>query len=311
MLRSANSQANRNHRNAARLCLLIVLAVTLTIYPLATLTQVQAKTDVLTDMKGHWAEQQVVMLYLLGHVRGYSDKTFRPERTITRAEVASMFARAFSILPTAPNSLDGVTEPFVDVPSGHWAFASIVLGREKGYFLGDDNGRFRPDQPMTRAEFFAVSLRALGWQNIPVTSQLSETFKQTSDREDIPDWAVPAMQRAMQTGLAKGYEDNTIRANEYVTRAEAVAVLYRMLDNQGRLFALHGTITHITAESIGIGTEPDLSRHQIAVPVPAGTIVFYDGRRGTFDDIRVGDRAAILVSRSGDVRAISIHRGLP
>ncbi|MCX6328280.1 MAG: S-layer homology domain-containing protein [Bacteroidia bacterium] len=91
---------------------------------------------------------------------GYPDKTFKPERPISRAEVASSVGRAFSRLsglqPVYPS-----TPTFSDTDSSHWAYGAIEAIAKAGIILGYPDGTFKPDQNITRAEYVTIACKSL------------------------------------------------------------------------------------------------------------------------------------------------------
>jgi len=97
----------------------------------------------------HWAYSAVSMAQQAGIAQGYPDGTFRPDRPVTRAEMAAMLARAAGLeVRGAPGA-----DPFPDVPRGHWAASAIQAMKAGGWLKGYPDGAFRPDAPATREEF--------------------------------------------------------------------------------------------------------------------------------------------------------------
>ncbi len=117
--------------------------------------------------------------------------------------------------PTAFSDLDG-----------HWAQSAIVEAAGKGLAHGYPDGTFRPDRPVTRAEFAAFIARALGWS---ATSDLSLDF---ADRREIPVWAQGYIAQAAEAGFISGYDDGTFRADRLITRTEAVSIIVRVLGHK-------------------------------------------------------------------------------
>lgn len=111
--------------------------------------------------------------------------------------------------------------PFDDVPDSHWAYWPVTALRTVGVVSGYDGNRFLPSRPITRAEFVAMAVNALGLE--PAVENLS-AFK---DAQQIPAWAREALQAAVHTKLIRGYSDGTLRPNQPITRAELVAILTR------------------------------------------------------------------------------------
>ena len=110
-----------------------------------------------TDVEGDY-EKAIEMLVALGIVDGYEDGTYRPERVVTRAEMAKLMvvALGYSDLVTGSKSNFSDTQ-------GHWADAYIALAAGKGIVIGDGDGRFRPDSTVSYDEAITMLVRGLGY----------------------------------------------------------------------------------------------------------------------------------------------------
>lgn len=98
-------------------------------------------TDVDLDA---WYGQAVAVLAKLDILNGYADGTFQPNKNITRAEFATVASR-FDKLETG-------SKTFSDVPDTHWAYAAIASAAAKGWVGGYEDGTFRPERAIIRAE---------------------------------------------------------------------------------------------------------------------------------------------------------------
>ncbi|MGB8954316.1 MAG: S-layer homology domain-containing protein [Tumebacillaceae bacterium] len=115
--------------------------------------QVKFQTPKVSVRKGTHVDQPFFV--------GYPDGKFHPEDAITRAEAAAVVARV-------KNLTDGSQKhEYADVESGHWAFSYINKVTNAGYMVGDSNGNFRPNQPITRAELVRLVLSVRGVQPWP------------------------------------------------------------------------------------------------------------------------------------------------
>jgi phosphodiesterase/alkaline phosphatase D-like protein len=104
--------------------------------------------------------------------------------------------------------------------AGHWAASAIEQAVDRGIVTGYTDGTFRPKQAINRAEFSAMLARAL---------QLNEAGNGLSftDTKSIPAWAQPFVAQAQQSGIVKGYGDNTFRPAQNITRAELAVMVVR------------------------------------------------------------------------------------
>lgn len=148
---------------------------------------------------------------------GYTDGTFGPERNMTRAEVTTMFARLLTEEIEADKTYSNT---FSDVPKGYWAANYIGYMQQFGIITGYSDGSFRPDAPVTRAEFAAIASRF---------EKLTEGSKSFAD---VPDtyWAARYINFAATRGWVTGYSDGTFKPENTITRAEVAAVTCRLLE---------------------------------------------------------------------------------
>lgn len=148
---------------------------------------------------------------------GYTDGTFGPERNMTRAEVTTMFARLLTEQIEADKTYSNT---FSDVPKGYWAANYIGYMQQFGIITGYSDGSFRPDAPVTRAEFATIASRF---------EKLTEGSKSFAD---VPDtyWAARYINFAATRGWVTGYSDGTFKPENPITRAEVAAVTCRLLE---------------------------------------------------------------------------------
>lgn len=148
---------------------------------------------------------------------GYTGGTFGPERNMTRAEVTTMFARLLTEQIEADKTY---SNNFSDVPKGYWAANYIGYMQQFGIITGYSDGSFRPDAPVTRAEFAAIASRF---------EKLTEGSKSFTD---VPDtyWAARYINFAATRGWVTGYSDGTFKPENTITRAEVAAVTCRLLE---------------------------------------------------------------------------------
>ena len=175
------------------------------------------------DTAGHWAERQNVLdrLVGLGIVSGYPDGTFRPDNNVTRAEFAKMLVVALDLAPDAAAAA-GFADA-ADIPA--WARGYVGAAVKAGLIRGYEDGTFRADRQITRAELAVMVARAL-----KATEKAQLGFK---DAADIPSWAAEGIARAVAQGIIKGYEDGTFRPENPATRAETAAMTLRLLGALG------------------------------------------------------------------------------
>ncbi|WP_167859536.1 Ig-like domain repeat protein [Paenibacillus cymbidii] len=145
---------------------------------------------------------------------GYEDGTFRPNNSVTRAELAAIIARVFHKEAGTP------ADDFSDVTDSHWAQADIAQAARMGVLDGYPDGSFKPEQPITRGEMATVAVRLLSGQ----TTGQAAAFADVAGH-----WAQTAIGQAAAAGVIDGYEDGTFRPDAALTRAEAVAMINKLL----------------------------------------------------------------------------------
>ncbi len=135
------------------------------------------------DVKDQWHAPYIGFAAQYGLVNGYEDGTFRPDRPVTRAELVKLLAAYF------PESAagDGQTG-FRDAPQSHWAAKAVAYAAQAGWTGGYEDGTFRPDQPVTRAEAVRLINGALGRRPDSAHIQLLEEQNPFGDM-DASHWA--------------------------------------------------------------------------------------------------------------------------
>ena len=151
--------------------------------------QYNKTTTSYSDIKdGAWCCRAVATLTNAGVINGYTDGTFRPNAPITRAELATIIARFAK--------LDVNTKTFSDI-TGHWAQKNIELAVGNGWINGYDDGTFRPNNNITRAETFAMINRVLDRQTESVSNLLpTSDMNMWSDNMNENAWYYKDVQEA-------------------------------------------------------------------------------------------------------------------
>jgi len=181
---------------------------------------------VLTDIEGNWANAAIQRAVELGIVTGYADGTFKPSKLVSRAELAAMLVRALKLDSKADNGqLPELS--FTDNASiGSWAQAYIAQAVHAGIIKGYTDQTFRPQQMVSRTELIVMIARSLNLDG----SNNSTAILPFKDAEQIPAWARPYVAAAYKQGIVHGRDGQWFAPQEQATRAEAVVLLMRMLD---------------------------------------------------------------------------------
>ena len=164
---------------------------------------------------GLWLNTNDHYSYLIG----YSDGTVRPNGKITRAEVATIF---FRLLDDDTRAKYWSSENnFSDVSADKWYNNAVSTLSRMGVIGGYADGTFRPDAPISRAEFAKIAVSFT--QNTG-----SATYNYFTDVKTT-DWFAPYVTAAKDAGLIEGYSDGSFKPESKITRAEACAIVNRTL----------------------------------------------------------------------------------
>lgn len=171
-----------------------------------------------------WTKATSTVPYMLNgedhyaYIKGYPNGSFKPNATITRAEAASIFYRLLTDSTRRTYSTSYNT--FKDVPAKAWYNTAVSTMAKLGIVNGGSDGCFRPNDPITRAEIAAMIARCDG-------NSYGSAYTNFSDVKG--HWAASYIARAYELGWINGY-GSTYEPDKYITRAETVAILNRVLN---------------------------------------------------------------------------------
>ena len=155
----------------------------------------------------------------VSYIIGYSDATVKPNAGITRAEVATIFFRLLT---------DGARERFwseanaySDVAAGSWYNIAVSTLSNMGILGGYEDGTFRPNASITRAEFAKIAVSFFDWADVYAVN----SFVDVRDSA----WYANYVAVAAEIGLIEGYGGNVFRPDATITRAEACTIINRTL----------------------------------------------------------------------------------
>ena len=164
---------------------------------------------------GFWLNTNNHYSYLIG----YSDGTVRPNGKITRAEVATIF---FRLLDDDTRAKYWSSENnFSDVSADKWYNNAVSTLSNMGVIGGYADGTFRPNAPISRAEFAKIAVSF-------TQNNGSTTYNYFTDVKTT-DWFAPYVTAAKDAGLIEGYSDGSFKPESKITRAEACAIVNRTL----------------------------------------------------------------------------------
>jgi hypothetical protein len=177
-----------------------------------------ANADVtLSDISGHWAQNQIVSLVGKNVISGYPDNTFKPDNPVTRAEFMVMTNRAFSFTNTADIN-------YTDVKSSDWFAPEVAKAQAAGYISGFPDGSMKPNNQISRQEAASMLARALQLDTT-VANPLNFT-----DADSIPAWSKNAIAAMVKANCISGYPDGSFKPANSISRAEAAVMIGRAME---------------------------------------------------------------------------------
>ncbi|MBL1176224.1 S-layer homology domain-containing protein [Pantanalinema sp. GBBB05] len=204
----------------------------------------------------YWANGFINALVSAGVISGFPDGTFRPEEPVTRAQYASMIAKAFGGRTAVRSPIN-----FVDVPSGYWASNQIQRAYALGFMTGYPGNQFRPDENIPRTQIPVSLTDGLGY----TATANAETILASaySDAAAIPAYARPGVAAATQRQMIVNYPDvKFFNPNRAATRAEVAALIYQALVSTGQVAAINSPYI--------VGAQ---APQPSAIRIPAGTAI--------------------------------------
>ncbi|MBC7822763.1 MAG: S-layer homology domain-containing protein [Candidatus Parcubacteria bacterium] len=203
----------------------------------------------LSDVRGHWAETFIQGLISRNLISGFPDGTYKPEAPITRAQYASIVAKAYD-LPLKQSATN-----FSDVPQNFWALDSITKSNRMGFIAGFPDGTFRPGQNLTRVQALVSLVNGLG-----LTGGTPSVIGVYSDRAEIPSYATDSVATATQKRVVVNHPNLArLRPVMDITRAEVAALVYQSLVATNRAPAIASAF--IVDPDVSIAIFPDVSQH--------------------------------------------------
>lgn len=168
----------------------------------------------------YWAYNAINYLSSKGMVSGYPDGTFKPDASVTRAEFTAMLVKALRLSAT------GTTGAFTDIAPDSWCYNAVNEATAAGLVSGTGGHLFDPNAPVTREQMAGMVANALGAKASSVDGTELNPF---SDKSNVSTWALTSMEQAVKAGIVSGVSADTIAPHANATRAQATAIIYKML----------------------------------------------------------------------------------
>jgi hypothetical protein len=238
-----------------------------------------------------WALEHIMRLASKGVFNGYEDGTFKPQQKITRIEALTAAVRLMGLRDKAESAEEMKTKlNFKDADliakKYPWAVGYVAVALENDLFAETDEA-VQPNKPADRLWAATLLVKALKLDAEAKAKNNTElSFK---DARNIPAGSVGYIAVALEKGLITGYNDNTFRPNQPVTRAELAALLDRtdtqLPDHDAQ--AITGKLKAAAAGNAVIVTKADNS--EVTLQLDANVFVFRDGVKSAVTALKAGD----------------------
>jgi hypothetical protein len=171
-----------------------------------------------------WAKDAIEDLASRGIIKGRSDTIFAPGDTITRAEFTCLMLRTFEL----DASITGVT-PISDIKSDRWFYRELMVAKKLGIIKADGKNCFYPERPITREEMCITIVKTLNAADKTLPMYSTTVLNGFTDTKSISSDALYSVASLVGEGIMNGKPGNRIAPKETANRAEAAALIYRVL----------------------------------------------------------------------------------
>ncbi|MEK3720773.1 S-layer homology domain-containing protein [Paenibacillus sp. FSL H8-0034] len=247
------------------------------------------------DVKGsdvEWAMRYIASLASKRVFEGYEDGTFQPRKTITRIEAITAAVRLMGLRDQAESAeamqanlnfsdADKIKSKYA------WATGYVSVALQNDLFEESENA-VQPEKEADRLWATTLLIKALKLQNEAKTKMNTKlTFK---DANKIPAGSVGYVALAIEKKLVDGYEDNTFRPNNPVTRAELAALLDRTGSQLPDNTSVRGTVNAVVTNNLLTLTTEGQA---YSVELDAGAFIYRNGARVAASELRIGDDVVV------------------
>ena len=179
-----------------------------------------------TDVPGSaWYYDGVAYVYQHGLMAGTSATAFSPDATTSRSMIAAILWRMAGS-PVVNYAMD-----YTDVAQGQWYSEAIRWAASEGIVSGYGDGKFGPDDIITREQMAAMLYRYAQYKGYDVSVGEDTNILSYTDFEDLSEYAIPAMQWAVGAGIISGTSESTLGPRGNASRAQVAVILTRYCEN--------------------------------------------------------------------------------
>ncbi len=178
------------------------------------------------DITNHWAKLDIEALAAKQIVSGMTSELFDPDGDVTRAQFASMIARALHLEAVDANTVI----PFTDVQEDSWYYAAVSSAYQAKIISGVSVDKFSPNERITREQMAVMIVNAYRFYRGSSMDQMSKSLEELpyKDMERISNWALPYVRIASELGLIMG-ADGQFNPIQYGDRSQSAAIINRLL----------------------------------------------------------------------------------
>lgn len=200
-------------KNSRRI--LTVLITSLMLFAVLSVIAMAAPSDV----EKHWSKTYVEYGIKEGYINGYPDGTFKPDKTVTRAEFSKMINTAVGIKTTKAGT-------FSDVNTTDWFYGEVGKALYAGYISGYTDGTFKPNNTISRQEAAVILYR--------ITLPTEKTFdiNTFADASDIDTWAIDGVKAIAAKKYISGDDNGNFLPTKGLTRGQAAKLIYEFVENE-------------------------------------------------------------------------------
>ena len=209
------------------------------------LGQLENRENPFSDVsKNDWFYESVGLMNTLGLMNGTSSNVFAPGDNLSRAMLVTILWR---LEGSHSISGQGTEVVFTDVADGLWYTDAVIWASSNGIVNGYENGRFGPNDDITREQIATILMRYVNWKDMD-TSTTNELTSYT-DAGQVSTWALDAMKWANAKGLITGRTETTLTPLSTATRAEVATILARLIPGFASEEMVTGTGSEAEAEA--------------------------------------------------------------
>ncbi|PYG87809.1 putative repeat protein (TIGR02543 family) [Ruminiclostridium sufflavum DSM 19573] len=179
------------------------------------------------DVESHWSKAAVNDMGSRLVINGVGNEIFEPNRDITRAEFAEIVVKGLGLM-----RIGTFKSSFGDVDKAAWYYDSVAIASEYGLISGYGNGKFGPNDKITREQAMTVIAKAMKITGLKVEFKIGEVeniLMAFGDAKQASHWAKECMAACVKAGIVSGRNGHTIVPEGYITRAETAVIVRNLL----------------------------------------------------------------------------------